>query len=105
MVRDAYVIAQQMLQMCRLRAGQQTPTKGSGPNNEVPNVFLSAKQTGTGNPQNVAHGLVTTPREVHLFLVDATVGTANSAVQGTHTATNVVCTVSSGAYFYVVAIK
>lgn len=65
--------------------------------------FLSAEQTGTGAPQDIAHGLGAAPTRVMIIPTDtapATVG-AYTAVEGAHTATNVVVTVTSGKKFKV----
>lgn len=72
-------------------------------------VFISSEQTATGVAQNVAHGLASTPA---LVLISPSVGTDGAGstgtqmptiAYGTHTSTNVVCTVSAGAKFYVMA--
>lgn len=72
-------------------------------------VFVSAEQTATGAAQNVAHGLAGTPA---LVLVVPTAGHDGAGaagtqmptiVEGVHTATNVVVTVSDGAMFKVLA--
>jgi hypothetical protein len=68
-------------------------------------AFVSTEQTGTGSAQNVAHGLGLTPSAVLIVPTDtapATVG-AYTAVEGTHTDTNVVVTVTSGKKFKVFA--
>lgn len=67
--------------------------------------FVSAEQTGNGAAQSIAHGLGLTPRAVLVIPTDtapATVG-AYTAVEGTHTATNVVVTVTNGKKYKVVA--
>ncbi len=66
-------------------------------------IFASAETAGTGSAQNVAHGLGVAPSKV---LISATEFGANVAVdiaEGTHTATNVVLTVTSGVKFKVLA--
>lgn len=58
----------------------------------------AADVTGTGASQNVAHGLGRVPSFVLIVPVDtapATVG-VYTLVEGTHTATNVVFTLTSG---------
>jgi hypothetical protein len=68
-------------------------------------VFVSTEQTGTGSAQNVAHGLAAVPAGVLIVPTDtapATVG-VYTAVEGTHTTTNVVVTVTSGKKFKVFA--
>jgi hypothetical protein len=70
-----------------------------------PAYFISSEQTGTGAPQNIAHGMGTIPRAVLIVPTDtapATVG-AYTAVEGSHDATNVIATVTSGKKFKVCA--
>ena len=55
-------------------------------------VFFSAEITGTGAPQNVAHGLGTTPAGV--LCVPSVSAAGVSIVQGAHGATNVVITMA-----------
>ena len=67
--------------------------------------FVSTQQTGTGSPQNIAHGLGRVPTQVLVAPTDtapATVG-AYTVTEGTHTSTNVVLTVTSGKKFKVLA--
>lgn len=66
----------------------------------VPAVFVSTLQTGTGNPQNVAHTLGYTPTVV--IAVWQGTGTWTVAY-GTHTSTNVVLTAANTATFFVMA--
>jgi len=70
-------------------------------------IFKSAEQTGTGSAQNVAHGLVTVPGLVLVYPTDTAPATAGAytMAEGTHTATNVVVTVTTGKKFIVVAFK
>jgi len=70
-------------------------------------IFKSAEQTGTGSAQNVAHGLVTVPGLVLVYPTDTSPATAGAytMTEGTHTATNVVVTVTTGKKFIVVAFK
>lgn len=69
------------------------------------NVFVSTEQTGTGSSQDVAHGLTGTPATIIVapteLAADLTAG--YSCVEGTHTGTNVVVTVTNGAKFKVFA--
>lgn len=68
-------------------------------------VFVSTEQTGTGSAQNVAHGLAAVPAAVLVVPTDtapATVG-VYTAVEGSHTSTNVIVTVTSGKKFKVMA--
>lgn len=64
--------------------------------------FKSTEQTGTGSAQNIAHGLGVTPGLVFAFVTDA--GSTYVLTEGTHDATNVVVTVTSGKKFKVIAI-
>ena len=66
--------------------------------------FISTEQTGTGAPQNVAHGLGTTPSMVWWSLSDCPAG-AFTLAPGAHDATNAKFTVTSGVKFYVFALK
>lgn len=70
-----------------------------------PKFFMSAEQTGTGAPQNVAHGLGLVPEGVVIWPTDtapATTG-AYTVTEGVHTTTNVVVTVTTGKKFKVFA--
>lgn len=69
-------------------------------------VFKSTEQTGTGSSQNVAHGLGVTPGLVIVYPTDTSPATAGvyAMTEGSHDATNVVVTVTSGKKFKVVAI-
>jgi hypothetical protein len=62
--------------------------------------FLSAQQTGTGSAQNVAHGLGFIPKVA--FAIPET-SFAAAPTYGTHTATNVVVTVTAAETFRIVA--
>lgn len=64
--------------------------------------FKSTEQTGTGSSQNIAHGLGVTPGLVFAMVTDA--GSTYVLTEGTHDATNVVVTVTSGKKFKVIAI-
>jgi len=64
-------------------------------------LFLSAEQTGNGSPQNVAHGLGGVPSIIAVFQTGDGRGTYNidgtlpvTIVEGAHTSTNVVVTVT-----------
>jgi hypothetical protein len=75
------------------------------PKLNINNLFVSSEQTGTGSAQNVAHGLGVVPALVFLAPTDtspATVG-VYTVTEGTHDATNVVVTVTSGKKFKVLA--
>jgi len=58
---------------------------------------LSAEQTGTGSEQSIAHGLGVTPGLVMINITGSPATYAALAVtEGTHDATNVKVTVTSG---------
>ena len=67
-------------------------------------IFVSAETTGTGSAQNVTHGLAGTPTKVIISPTEFGASTAVDVAEGTHTATNVVVTVTSGVKFKVLAI-
>ena len=67
-------------------------------------MFLSTEQTGTGAPQNVAHGFASVPSLVFAVASDLT-GGAFAVVYGAHDATNAIFTVTTGEKFRVVAFK
>lgn len=70
--------------------------------------FVSAEQTGTGAEQSIAHGLGVVPSKVLIGLTEFTVGGDGGSVdvaEGTHTTTNILVTVTTGAKFKVMAIK
>ena len=71
------------------------------PDSLLNTVFISTEQTGTGSSQNIAHGLARAPSVVTFLFTGGTVVT--SVVEGTHDATNVVITVTSGAKFKILA--
>lgn len=68
-------------------------------------MFVSAEQTGTGAAQNVAHDLGRVPTHVLVTPTDLTPATVGqfAVVEGTHTDTNVVVTVTNGKKFKVQA--
>lgn len=69
-------------------------------------VFVSAEQTGDGNPQNVAHGLAAVPSLVLVVptvLTDAAAETGFSLVEGAHDATNCVVTATNTVKYKVMA--
>ncbi len=67
------------------------------PDSLLNTVFVSTEQTGTGSAQNIAHGLGRAPSIVLFGFTGGTVVT--SVVEGTHDATNIIVTVTSGAKF------
>lgn len=68
-------------------------------------LFVSAEQTGTGSPQNIAHGLGVAPAAVFTAPTDTAPATTGvyTLTEGAHDATNVVVTVTSGKKFKVMA--
>ena len=83
-------------------AGPQANFKGIYPSKQK--QFLSAVQTGTGAQQSIAHGLGAVPAGVLASCADNS-GSTNvfTVTEGTHTATNVVVTVTTGAKYKVLA--
>jgi hypothetical protein len=83
-------------------AGPQPNFKGSYPSKQK--LFLSAVQTGTGAQQSIAHGLGAVPAGVLASCTDNS-GSTNvfTVTEGTHTATNVLVTVTTGAKYKVLA--
>jgi len=67
-------------------------------------TFLSTEITGSGSPQNTAHGFGQVPRLVFAIPSDLT-GGAFTVVYGAHDSTNAVVTVTSGEKYKVVAFK
>jgi hypothetical protein len=70
-------------------------------------LFVSTEQTGTGAPQNIAHGFGVQPSLVLIVPTDtapATVG-QYTATEGAHDTTNVVVTVTSGKKYKVLAFR
>jgi hypothetical protein len=67
--------------------------------------FISTEQTGTGSAQNIAHGLGKVPRAVLIIPTDTAPATTGqyTVTEGSHTATNVVVTVTSGKKYKAVA--
>lgn len=66
-------------------------------------MFTSTEQTGTGAPQNIAHGFGSTPSMFWWAPSDVTAGFVVSSPSAG--STNVTLTVTSGAKFYVYALK
>ena len=94
---DTEHLAANAVETAKIADGQVTFAKQA--------TFVSAEQTGTGSAQNVPHGGSTTPAAV---LVAPTELPANLAAgmdiaEGSHDATNVVVTVTSGIKFKVIA--
>lgn len=68
-------------------------------------TFVSTEQTGTGAPQNIAHGLGVVPAHVVVTPTDLAPATTGdyTVVEGVHDATNVIVTVTLSKKFKVVA--
>jgi hypothetical protein len=68
-------------------------------------IFISAETTATGSAQNVAHGLGVIPNKVLIAPTElaADLAAGYDVAEGSHTSTNVVLTVTSGAKFKVLA--
>ena len=63
-------------------------------------TFLSAIETGTGSPQDIAHGLGVVPAAVLIVPVNTTPSTQVwDVTYGTNTTTNIVVTVTADATF------
>ena len=65
-------------------------------------MFISSVQTGTGSVQGIAHGLGVIPTNVFVAFTGTTA--AQAVTEGTHTFTNCVVTVTTGATFKILAI-
>lgn len=60
-------------------------------------TFVSGEQTGTGSAQNVAHGLEKVPERVIAVLTGGPATYSQPTITlGTHTATDLVATVTTG---------
>jgi len=60
-------------------------------------TFLSPEQTGTGSAQNIAHGLDKLPERVLAFLTGGPASyTQPTITLGTHTAADLIATVTTG---------
>jgi len=89
--------------MSRLRRSQ-VPTELI--KDRMVKYFLSAEITADGTEQSTAHGLGGTPKKVIVYKTADTRGTwaAWSLVEGTHDATNVKVTGTSGIKYKILAI-
>lgn len=70
-------------------------------------VFLSGNITGTGAPQNTAHGLGVVPDLVFAIPQDLNIATIGqyTVTAGVHTSTNAIFTVTTSKVYQVVAIR
>ena len=74
-------------------------------------MFRSTPQTGTGSPQNIAHGFGSTPSIVFAFATAGHNGSGAAGTQmptltpGTHDATNAIFTCTAGATYIVVCFR
>jgi hypothetical protein len=66
-------------------------------------VFVSTEQTGNGAQQSVAHGLAAAPAGVLIAVTEDPAGSGFDVAEGTHTATNVLVTVTTGVKYKVFA--
>lgn len=64
----------------------------------------NAEVTATGSAQSIAHGLGVIPSKVFIILTEFASNISVDVLEGTHTTSNVVVTVTSGAKFKVLAI-
>lgn len=69
-------------------------------------IFVSTEQTGTGAPQNIAHGLGVVPSQVFASPTDLAPATTGdyTVTEGAHDATNVIVTVTTDKLFKVMAL-
>ena len=68
-------------------------------------VFSSTEQTANGSPQNIAHGLGTTPSFVTVYVTDSGATGIYTLVPGAHDATNIVFNGTAGIKYRVQALK
>ena len=68
-------------------------------------VFNSTEQTATGSPQNIPHGLGTTPSFVTAYVTDSGATGIYTLVPGAHDATNIVFNGTLNIKFRVQALK
>ena len=70
---------------------------GEDPTYEGTYFFHSAEQTGTGSAQSIPHSVGEVPRSVMVYLTGGPASYTQPTIsQGTHTADNVVVTVTTG---------
>ena len=69
-------------------------------------IFVSDEQTATGEAQTIAHGLGAVPSKVLVAITgDARAAWGTITItQGTHTATNVIVTVTADIKYQVIAL-
>lgn len=82
--------------------GPQGDVGPQGPAGAAVTAFSSSEQTGTGVSQSIAHTLGAIPAHVMISITDST--GAFSIVEGVHTATDILVTVTTGAKFKVLAL-
>lgn len=83
----------------------QVRAAGHGVGSNAGGIFKSAEVTGTGSSQNTAHGLGVIPSIIFAVLTEFASNLSVDVAEGTHTSTNAVFTVTSGAKYRVIAIK
>ncbi len=67
-------------------------------------IFVSTELTGDAAEETIAHGLARVPTVVFTTITDNNGGADAVVTEGTHTATNVIVTVSTGAKYKVLAM-
>lgn len=67
--------------------------------------FQSAVRVATGSQETIAHGLGVVPKVVLIAVQDNTGVATVVCVEGTHTSTNLLVTVTSGAKYKVIALS
>ena len=67
-------------------------------------IFVSAVLVGTGSAQTFAHGLGATPTKTLIGIINFGASVAVDVVEGTHTSTNCVVTITAGVKFQVWAM-
>lgn len=87
-------------------ADAQAQLATAGRKSLLSKMFISTEQTGNGSAQSIAHGLGVTPTSVLIAPTDTAPATAGdyTAAEGTHTATNVLATVTNGKKYKVMAL-
>lgn len=93
---EAGVVAAGSISTAELADGAVTAGKMS--------VFYSTEQTGNGSAQNVAHGLGETPT-IAAVIPSTNKDGADCVFSSTKGSTNVVVTATTGAKYFVLAIK
>jgi hypothetical protein len=96
--------------ICTVRPGEHSTIFCTGGQwaelNRSLKIWTSAETTGTGSAQNVAHTLGVAPRFVLVSPTElvADLAAGYDCAEGSHTSSNIVLTVTSGAKFKILAI-